>query len=262
MKKFILNSLVIAVALSGAVTAFAEETSNTSVRPNPLKALMEAQKNTREETREKMQDVRENRASTTKAIKDDAKERMLDLKAKMASSSTERKEDREEKMEERREDRIELIKRMIGDRFRKMFMRFQATIDRETKIMTKINTRIEKVKTAGGNTTNAEKFTAEAKVHLGEAQTALDMLKVMATSTAEIDAQLLATTTSPGTVTKGTLQKMKGVTEQIEKHLKEAHKALENALKNLRGMSSVNANATTTTPANTGTSTTATTTNN
>ncbi|KND48713.1 MAG: hypothetical protein AB198_00125 [Parcubacteria bacterium C7867-003] len=135
-------------------------------------------------------------------------------------------------------------------------MRFQATIERQTMIMDKVNARISKVKTAGGNTTEAEKFTAEAKVHLGEAQTSLNMLKVLATSTAEIDAQLLATTTSPGTVTKETLQKMKGITEQIEKHLKEAHKALENAVKNLRGMSSVNIKATTTPTTTTGTSTT------
>lgn len=241
MKKIILYSLITAMMLSGTTTAFAVET-----QPNPATDVRPRVTVPKPTIKTLMEDKRNTRATTTGEMRD----KTQDLRAKMASTSRKYGDDR---MENRRE----LIKNMIEKRFKKMFRRFQSTIEREVMIMGKINARITKVKTAGGNTTEAEKYTLEAKTNLDLAQTSLDLLIATATSTGEIDAQLLASSTSPGTITKDTLQKMKIAADQIEKYLKEAHKALEKAVKSLRGMSRVNNNASTTPP-----TTSTTTTNN
>jgi len=243
MKKFIVNSLITTIALSGAVTAFAENditaeldttisVSATTSRPRPVKAMMEAKN-----------EIKERIASSSETRKENRQENREDRRERMASSSGVRKENRE--------DRKENIKDRIVSRFKKMFDRFQSTIDRQTMIMGKINTRIEKVKAAGGNTTEAEKFSGEAKMHLEKAQSALNLLKSTATSTVEIDAQVNASSTTP-TTTPVTLKKMQKIGGDVEKHIRATHKALENSLKSLKGMSrAVNPNASTTPTATT-----------
>lgn len=147
-----------------------------------------------------------------------------ELKSRLASTSQEIRD---------------LIKNRIAKKFGKMFERFQATIDRETAIMNKINSRVEKIKANGGTTTEAEKLIVDAKIHLSEAQTALNLLKSTATSTAQT-----ATTTSE-TITKNVLANMKKIGQEIEKHLREAHKDLQKTIGVLRGVSQLR-NASTT----------------
>jgi hypothetical protein len=170
MKKLILHSLITAMVFGGALTVFAETGSvqvnasasaraNASTTPGPIKAMIEAKKELQTETKDKIAELRNNIASST---------------------------------QEKRDDRKEIIKLRIENRFGKMFLRYQATIDRETIIMNRINTRIEKIKADGSNasTTEAVRFTAEAKIHIGEAQTALDLLK----TTAYNDSQIASST--------------------------------------------------------------------
>ncbi len=171
-----------------------------------------------------------------KTIREEAKDKIQDVRASMTNSSTTR--------DERKENLREMAKIRIEAKFKRMFLRLQATVDRERMIMAKMNTRITKVKTAGGTTTASEKFTAEAKVHLDEAQTALNLLKATAVSDFELKAQAEATTTN-ASLTGETMKKMKALTAEIEKHLREAHKALTNSLRSLRGMSTTNASTTT-----------------
>ncbi len=226
MKKLIIQSLITVLALGGAVTVYAEDsgsvqvntsaTVNTGVNVNPIKAAVEANKETRIDTRAQIQDIRTNMATGT-------------------ASST----------QERREDRKEIIKLKIESRFKQMFVRLQATIDRETIIMGRINSRIAKIKAAGGTgVTEAEKLVVDAKLHIDAAQTALNLLKSTATSDTEINAQVTASTTI-GSVTRATLLKMQKAGQDVEKHLRAAHQDLMKTVGVLRGNSQVNASTTT-----------------
>lgn len=167
------------------------ETNSSSTLRNQIKTV-------RQEAQTEIKDIRSNTASTTKALR-------MDLR--------------------------EIIKNKIEKRFGKMFERFQATIDRERVIMTKIQTRIEKIKANGGSTTEAEKLVASAKVHLDEAQKDLDALKI----TANNDKEIASSTTDK--LSKETLVSMKKSNQEIEKHLREAHKDLQKTVGVLRGVS-------------------------
>lgn len=237
MKKIILHSLVTVLAFGGAVMLHADETDatvttsaaanmNTTVpRPKPIKATLEARKEIEMEKKEKVQDLRGKIASTTAERKE--------MRKDMTSSTTDKMEMRQKIASTTREirgDRKEIIKTRVEAKFGKMFLRYQATIDRETAIMAKINTRIIKIKAAGGATTDAEKFTAEAKVHLDEAQVALDALK----TTALNDSQIASSTTK--SLAKETLEAMKKSGQELEKHIRSAHQALEKSVGSLKGL--------------------------
>lgn len=204
MKKIILNSLIAVLMLGSTGVAFAENDATTT-RPGtqPTKAMLEANKLKQQALKQKM-------ASTTEVKKE--------LRAKIASTTA-----------EKRDERKELIKKRIENRFGKMFLRFQATIDREKAIMTKINDRIAKIKQNGGNTTEAEKYVLEASASLDKAQLALDSLK----ATAQNDSQIASTTE----VSKETLESMKKTAKDIEKNLRDAHKSLQKTVGVLKGMS-------------------------
>ncbi len=249
MKKLILNSLITIIALGGATVALAQDTgtlpppqnaSTSGVKPpRPVKAMMDDKREM--ELKNKMASTAEARKDKLASTTERLKEKREDIKDRIASGT--------EKMKERMEDRRERIMKEVKRQFDKMLRRIEATIQREESIMSKLNTRIEKVKTGGGNTTEAEKLTAEAKTHIESAKTDLANLKLTASTTA----QNLSTTTD--TVKKENLEKMKGIEKGIEKHLKEAHKMLEKALGSLKGMSQLNNGKATTTPTATTTGT-------
>lgn len=216
MKKIILNSLITAIMLGSAGIALAEgDATTTRPKPQPLKSVIEANKLQQQALKQKI-------ASTTEVKKE--------LRGKIASTTM-----------ERRDDRKELIKKKIENRFGKMFLRFQATIDREKAIMTKINDRIAKIKQNGGNTTEAEKYVLEASSSLDKAQLALDSLK----ATAQNDSQIASSTE----VSKETLESMKKASQEIGKNLRDAHKSLQKTVGVLRGMSQLK-NASSTKEAN------------
>lgn len=192
MKKIILNSLITVMAFGGVVAS--AETSGTV----PATTLRNQIRTTKAEAREDIKEIRENTASTTRELRNDLKE---------------------------------IIKNKIEKRFGKMFDRFQSTIDRETAIMAKLNTRIAKIKANGGTTTEAEKVVAEAKVHIDEAQKDLNALKVIANN----DNEIASSTTDR--LSKETLASMKDSAKEIEKHLREAHQDLQKSIGILRGVS-------------------------
>jgi hypothetical protein len=201
MKKITLNSLMIAVLIGSVSPVFAVETSSVQ----PIRAAIQ-------EKKEKAQDIKQKIASTTEAKKE--------LRGELASTS-----------KEIREDRKELIKNRINFRYGKMFARFQATIDRETAIMSKINSRIAKIKAEGGNTTDAEKYISDAKISLGKAQSALETLKTTAMS----DTNIASSTTV--TLAKETLDSMKASGQEIEKNLRTAHQLMQKSVGSLKGLS-------------------------
>ena len=217
MKKIILNSLLAVLVLGGAPVAYARDgvmhmdmpASSTEGKPQPIKAAVQAK---REEGKEKIQDIKQKMASTTEVKKD--------LRQKLASTTA-----------EKRDERKELIKTRIENKFGKMFARYQATIDREREIASKITARIEKIKANGGTTTEAEKFVAEAKTYLDEAQKQLDTLK----TTAMNDSQIASSTTT--SIAKETLSAMKKANQDLEKNLRSAHQSLQKSVGSLKGMS-------------------------
>jgi chromosome segregation ATPase len=249
MKKLIINSLITVVALGSATVALAEDTAvqttatvNASASgvkpPRPAKAMVENRiASSTEKRQERMEDRKERIASTTERMQ----EKREEMKDRLASSS--------EKRQERVEDRKERMMKELKRQYDKMLKRIEATIQREETLMGKLNDRIAKIKAAGGTTAEAEKMTADAKVHIDAAKTDLASLKLSASTTA----QTLSTTTNA--VKKENLDKMREIEKGIEKHLKEAHKLLEKAVGNLKGMSQLKNGKATTTPTATTTGT-------
>lgn len=142
-----------------------------------------------------------------------------------------RKEDRDERKEERKDKRSELIKSRLNFRFGKMLDRFEATIVRLEKLLDRTNSRIAKVKAAGGNTTVSEKFAAETKTHLTEARESLNTLSLLASSTvaAEIDMGNINASTTSKFITS-----LKTASASTTMHIKEAKTSLEKAISNIK----------------------------
>ena len=219
IRKTILNSLVAILAFGGGGLVFAE--TNVSVN---------AQMKT---------DIKTMPEGVVGGVKN--------LKTKVASSTAEMKARMEEKRKEvasstkdRMEKKSEMIQNRIENRFDKMVTRLEATIVREETIMAKIVARIEKIKILGGKTADAEKLILEAKGHLTEARTALDLLK---TVSANVSAQETGSTTPK--VMRESMTSLKKAAMNVEMHLRLAHKALEKSIGALRGSSQLN-NATST----------------
>ena len=163
MKKTILKGLITVLALGGATFAYAETASSTP--PRPLQKLKDA----RMEAKNEFKDVRQ-----------DAKMEIKDIRGKLASTTKEMKDEIKDKVKDN-------IKNRIENRYEKMLVRFQATIDRENAIMVKINSRIAKIKTEGGNTSDAEKSVSDAKILLDKAVVDLAALKTLSDTQATME---------------------------------------------------------------------------
>jgi len=93
-------------------------------------------------------------------------------------SVTERREQVKHNIEQRRasttERRVERRQALAKRRVENVTRAMLATIDRLEKIIVRIESRIEKVKGEGGNTTEVESFVALAKENLANANVAVD----------------------------------------------------------------------------------------
>lgn len=159
----------------------------------------------------------------------EVKENMRD---KIASTS--------QKIEERRDDRREQLISVAKIRLSKMIERFESTLERFESITSKIISRVEKVKSGGGNTIEAEKNIENAKISFDKARVALVSLK-NASSSAEtlVDASI-----STSTSARNKLKLIKDLSETFIKNIREGHDSLTKAVKSLRGMSSTNSTTT------------------
>src|SRR3989344_6534265 len=171
-------------------------------------------------------------------------ETKTDIKTIKIEAKGEIKNKREEAKTQIQEKRADMAKKRVENRFEKMNDRFQATIERLGGITSKIQSRIEKIKNAGGKTEPAEKFMAEAKVHLDLAKASLVSLK----AAAETEISLEADSTGAAKA-KDTLAVMRKIAKELETHLRETRVALEKAVGSLKGVSTTlktdaNANST------------------
>ena len=223
MKQASLRILVIFLILSSAGTAYALAYRNS------------AELNVKETEYAK--------ATSTKIL---PLKRPADTKTGMEEPGNMKKEmkgemkDAREKMASSTEKRGEMMKRYSVNVFDKTASRLLATIEREEIIMAKILARIERIKADGGKTTEAEKLVAEAKVHFAEARVALETFKTLVNNTPAAQ-----DTVSTSTITKETLTNVRKVAKEIDKHLREGHKALQKTIGILRGVSELH-NATST----------------
>lgn len=208
MKRTLSHILLATLAFGMAGIASAD--TNVSVSANatvtapirPLDKLKELQAAAKDE----IKTVRENLASSTKEIRDEMKTNMRE--------------------------------RALG-RLTKMTDRLQATIDRENNILARINSRITKVKNAGGNTTVSEKASLDAAWNLNLATTSLASLKSLTvTATANI------TASSSPEISKSDMTKLRKAASDVEKYIRLAREDMIKAITSLRGASSVHATTT------------------
>jgi myosin heavy subunit len=238
MKKTIsLYCMIAFLALSNSSVAFALSTTvndippaGTKVIPPNVREMLEKQKEMKGQVRDDIKDVREKIASSTAEMRGEIK----DLRVQNASSSEAMKK---------------ALKMQIQNRFKEMLSRMEATIVREETIMIKLSGKIAKLQAAGQNTDTANKYMLEAQAHLKEARDSLEALKAtIATPTL----QGTDTTTSTSTLAKTALINLRKASSDVEKHVREAHKAMNKAVESLRGGPGKNASTTPERPSNQG----------
>lgn len=241
MKKITLSILAVALVLSSGTIVYAQDTSSG---PRPGVNMTD----TRQLIKNNLEERKDVRASTTQTIKAIRVETKEEIKQKIEQRNRDLKELREKlasSTKERRDQKQESLRRVAEARIKKMIEKMQATIDRESRIMAKIVSRIEKFKLAGAKTDEAEKHVAQAKAHIAEAQTTLDSIKSNSdTFVTVIDQGSNASTTA------SQISKIKNIVNDVEKYLKLGHKSLIEAVTSLKGMSSARPNATSTQPTN------------
>src|SRR3989304_2308879 len=124
------------------------------------------------------------------------------------------------------------LRERVENRFEKMNARFQATIERLEGLVVRVQSRIEKIKNAGGDILVAERYVNDAKVSLEAEKVLLISLKTTAEATVALEN---ATTTRAQA--KVSLSALAKIAKDIEKNLGSARKSLEKAVGSLKGVS-------------------------
>jgi len=209
MKKTILQFLI-AFLTFGSTLVYAETntTDEATITKTPIK--------------NEIRDLKQKIASTTAEMKSEIK----DARAVNASTTMALRE---------------ALKAQILHRFTPMTERIEATIVREESIMSKITSRIAKIHAAGGNTEMADKFVADAGADLKAARAKIELIKniILTQATQGTDV-----TTGTTTTARAALVNLRKASQELEKEIRDAHKALNKAVESLR--SNEGRNATTT----------------
>lgn len=205
-----------------ALPVFAEEGGlNVSVRASttPIKVRADVKA-----------DIEAKRASSTER-KAEMRENMLERKA----STTERREDRKEERDVRREDiknnieqrkassterRLEMQEGLAKRKVEHVTKVLLATIERLEKIITRIESRIEKIQERGGDTTEAESYAALAKEDLADARIALEAF-------ASLDLS--------GSTARENFETIRAAAAEAREHIRAAHRNLMLAVRALKG---------------------------
>ena len=106
-----------------------------------------------------------------------------------------------------------------------------ATVERLEKIADRLDSRIAKIKAAGGVTADAESFLAEARAHLSAARQSIALFVSIDLSAEKA---------------KENFQKVREVAQEVKVHVKAAHESLKDATKSLKSERSSEKNATST----------------
>jgi len=143
-----------------------------------------------------------------------------------------------EQKQKNREDKFDQIRLNIEARIENhaewMVNRFEAAVERLEKLTSRIESRIAKIKAEGKNTTEAEKFVADAKIEIGQAKAGI--ANIDATLEAALEADTL----------RGAFTQLRTLANSIREDLKAAHRALMSTIPIIKGLSlSGGANAST-----------------
>lgn len=136
---------------------------------------------------------------------------------------------KEQERSENQENKLISIKQRIDNRYGRMASRFQATIERVEMLMARMVSRVEKMKSAGADTTKAEQSIADAKTHIADAKTSLAKLKTIADSA---DSSTATTTKAY----KDILKELQKTSTETQKHIREAHTSLTKSIGLLLGL--------------------------
>ena len=120
-----------------------------------------------------------------------------------------------EKVQKRIELQLDIVKRKVGQTAKTL----NATIERLGNIIGRIESRIEKVKSAGGNTVESETAIAEAKKHLQLAKDSMAKLSLV-----ELKNETL----------RENFTKVKEAAAEVKTHLREAHREMMKAVRLLK----------------------------
>lgn len=188
-------------------------------------------------------------ASGTPPLPKELEERMKEREQKRdcisqtgASSTTtdcirEGMENREERRAEARERMEEKRSEILKHLSEQMFKRMEAAIERYTKLSDRVDSRIQKLKEKGVDTTKSESLIAITRTKIAEAKTAVEAAKQEVEGAATL-ADNSASSTKP-------IDAGKRVRENLEKArlaITAAHKALVSAIESLKASSALREN--------------------
>ncbi len=218
-------------AWSGFAIAQTENTTTDAVTEtqkegllNRIRAVMPGQVERMEDKKEVIENRANERVGNMEERRDSMETRRaeaVERREMVREEIQQRIESRKLEIEERKEERME---RKIDVRFERLVSNLEATIARLESLGEKLGSRIEKVKAVGGNTIEAERLFIEGEMHLDEAKTALSVMETLVVNTDE-------------SVTEETMEAVKTASQEVHKHLRNAHQSLMKIVGSLRGVS-------------------------
>jgi|GEM_PF-5461276 len=198
-------SIALLLIISGAAPALAlTDTGSTSPSKPPRTNEQLLREKLASSTAARKADI----ASSTAAKKEDIREKIDDRKANIASTTQNRKE-------EIRKHALEQLRHLM----KIMAERYQAAIDRLGKLVERISSRMEKLKSAGVDTSAAEAKKTVALSKIADAQTLLNNAK---------SAFALALATA--STSKESVKESRGLLASTTEAIKSAHRAVVDLL--------------------------------
>lgn len=228
MKKIYKNISVAIIALTlVGIPSFvkAEEGTTDSASGNTTGATPALIQN-RLETKAEMQRKQEELKATREEAKNQIEQKRLELQEKrgeLKENRTELKENIKQKVEERKSKLKEDVKNRIERHAKKIIEKTNAMIERVETLVLRVESRIKKVSERGIDTTEATRFITQAKEEIAAAKT---------------DAGKLAQAVTDALVSENPKEALdetfKTLLGSIKQNLKDAHRALENAVSSIK----------------------------
>ncbi len=238
MNKNNLKRLLVAGALV-ALPLFALAEDATA--PNAKKAL-------NQELRQKQQVLQQEAKTKKEALQAEAKAKrealQAELKAKRDAAATAMKLKRQE-FEQKAKERVENLKKKLGEErakrveqlFNNMARKFESAIDRLNKTADRIDALLKKASDSGKDVFQQTNMLKTARDKIAAVETALN------------DAKAQFGAMSQSTDTKTAFNKVKELVRGVEQKVKEAHAALTDVIKSIKGLRLGAEEKATTTPA-------------
>jgi len=156
--------------------------------------------------------------STPVKVRAEAKAEMEARKASSTERMAERKAEVQVRQASSTAKRVEMQRGIAKRKAEHTARVLTATVERLEKIITRLESRIAKVKANGGVTTESEGFVAEARTHLSLAKTSI---------------ALFASVDLSGDKASENFERVRNIAAEVKEHLREAHRSLVQAVVSL-----------------------------